>query len=135
MILSSSQTTASPQKQKELELFDRKVLAAIEGLQPFVLNYFKAIGIANGTILADYAIAARNESNISDLYRKEMIKDLFMLLLSIEEQQLKKKMNAERNANDGGNDKKNKHARNFCTRIRKGRKDTKRNKKKHWKNK
>jgi hypothetical protein len=79
LISSSSQTTASPQKQKELELFDRKVLAAIEGLQPFVLNYFKAIGIANGTILADYAIAARNESNISDLYRKEMIKDLFML--------------------------------------------------------
>ncbi|MFL6322159.1 MAG: hypothetical protein ACJ72Q_17020 [Nitrososphaeraceae archaeon] len=73
------QTTASPQKQKELELFDRKVLVAIEGLQPFVLNYFKAIGAANGTILADYAIAARNESNISDLYRKEMIKDLFAL--------------------------------------------------------
>ncbi|MFL6407578.1 MAG: hypothetical protein ACJ71F_10960 [Nitrososphaeraceae archaeon] len=79
MISSSSQTTASPQKQKELELFDRKVLAAIEGIQPFVLNYFKAIGAANGTILADYAIAARNESNISDLYRKEMIRSLCVI--------------------------------------------------------
>lgn len=44
---------------------------------PFVLNYFKTIGTINSTILADYIIAARRESNISDTSRKEIIKDLF----------------------------------------------------------
>jgi hypothetical protein len=66
-------TTISSQKQKELELFDSKISAATEGLQPSVSNYFKAIGIANGTVLADYAIAIRSESNVSDTYRREVI--------------------------------------------------------------
>jgi integrase/recombinase XerD len=37
------------------------------------------MGATNGTILADYVIAAKTESNISDTYRKEIIKDLFVL--------------------------------------------------------
>ncbi|MFL6397864.1 MAG: hypothetical protein ACJ706_12040, partial [Nitrososphaeraceae archaeon] len=58
---------------------DSKIHAATEGLQPFVLNYFKTIGTIKSTILADYIIAARSESNISDTSRKEIIKDLFTL--------------------------------------------------------
>jgi integrase len=73
-----AQATTSFQKQKE-ELFDSRIHTATEGLQPFVLNYFKTIGTTNRTILADYVIAARSESNISDTYRKEIIKDLFTL--------------------------------------------------------
>jgi integrase/recombinase XerD len=72
-------TTMSSQKQKELELFDSKISAVTEGLQPSVSNYFKAIGITNGTILADYVITTRSESNVSDTYRREVIKDLFTL--------------------------------------------------------
>jgi hypothetical protein len=37
------------------------------------------MGVTNGTVLAHYIIAARNESNISYTYRKEAIKDLFVL--------------------------------------------------------
>ena len=62
-----------------MDLFDGKTCSATEGLQPFVLNYLKTMGLTNGTILADYIIAARTESNISDTYRKEVIKDLFVL--------------------------------------------------------
>jgi hypothetical protein len=80
LVLSSqAQATISSQEQTELELYDSEIHAATEGLQPFVLNYFKTIGTINGIILADYVIAARSESNISDTYRKEIIKDLFTL--------------------------------------------------------
>jgi hypothetical protein len=41
---------------------------------------FQAIGNTSGTILADYIVAARNESNIADRYRKETIKDLFVFI-------------------------------------------------------
>jgi hypothetical protein len=80
-LVSSSQatTTISSKKQKEVELVDGKITAATEGLQPCVSNYFKTIGIINGTILADYVIATRREPNPSDTYRREIIKDLFTL--------------------------------------------------------
>jgi site-specific recombinase XerD len=65
--------------QKEVAAFDRKLESVKEGLQPYISNYFKILGITNGTILADYIIATRSESNISDNYRKEIIKDLFKL--------------------------------------------------------
>ena len=65
--------------QKEVAAFDRKIELVKEGLQPYISNYFKILGIINGTILADYIIAARSESNISDNYKKEIIKDLFKL--------------------------------------------------------
>ena len=66
--------------QKEVAVaFNRKIELVTEGLQPYILNYFKILGIIDGTILADYVIAARSESNISDNYKKEIIKDLFKL--------------------------------------------------------
>ena len=65
--------------QKEVAAFDRKIELVKEGLQPYISNYFKILGIINGTILADYIIATRSESNISDNYKKEIIKDLFKL--------------------------------------------------------
>ena len=66
------------QSQKEvLAAFDRKIESVTEGLQPYISNYFKVLGIINSTIVADYIIAARSESNISDNYKKEIIKDLF----------------------------------------------------------
>lgn len=69
-----------PSSQKEVAAaFDRKIELVKEGLQPYISNYFKILGIINGTILADYIIAARSESNISDNYKKEIIKDLFKL--------------------------------------------------------
>ena len=77
--ISTSNNNDITQKQKELELFDSKISTAIEGLQPSVSNYFKTIGITNGTILAEYAITIRSESNVSDTYRREVIKDLFTL--------------------------------------------------------
>ena len=61
----------SHKKQKELELFHTKIQAATEGLQAYLLNCFKTLGKTNGTILADYIIAARNESIISDTYKRE----------------------------------------------------------------
>jgi hypothetical protein len=63
----------------DLELFDRKILVATKGLQPYVLNYFKTMVGTNATILAEYIIAARSEFNISNNYRKETIKDPFTL--------------------------------------------------------
>ena len=70
-----------PSSQKEVIAapFDRKIESVIEGVQLYISNYFKILGIINGTILADYIIAARSESNISDNYKKEIIKDLFKL--------------------------------------------------------
>jgi hypothetical protein len=80
LVLSSQATTTMlSQKQKELELFVSKISAATEGLQSYVSNYFKTMGIINGTVLADYVIATRSESNVSDTYRRETIKDLFTL--------------------------------------------------------
>ena len=55
------------------------ISAATEGLQSYVSNYFKTMGIINGTVLADYVITTRSESNVSDTYRRETIKDLFTL--------------------------------------------------------
>jgi len=74
LVLSSQATTTmSSQRQKELELFVSKISAATEGLQRYVSNYFKTMGIINGTV------ATRSESNVSDTYRRETIKDLFTL--------------------------------------------------------
>jgi hypothetical protein len=47
--------------QKEVAAFDRKIELVKEGLQPYISNYFKILGIINGTILADYIIAARKD--------------------------------------------------------------------------
>jgi hypothetical protein len=74
-----AQVTISSQQQKEIDLFDVKAHTATQGLQPFVLNYFRTMGVTNGTIVADYVIAAKTKSNISDTYRKEIIKDLCVL--------------------------------------------------------
>jgi len=67
------------QEQKEQGLFDSKISTVTEGLQSNVSTYFKTIGMTNATILADYIIAARSEFNVSDTYRREIIKDLFLL--------------------------------------------------------
>jgi hypothetical protein len=69
----------SSQKEAVAAAFDRKIELVKQGLQPYISNYFKILGIINGTILADYIIATRSESNISDNYKKEIIKDLFKL--------------------------------------------------------
>ena len=69
----------SSQKEVAAAAFDRKIELVKQGLQPYISNYFKILGIINGTILADYIIATRSESNISDNYKKEIIKDLFKL--------------------------------------------------------
>jgi hypothetical protein len=57
LILSSyslqTQATISSQKQKDLELLDSKIHTTKEGLQPFVSNYFKIIGIANGMLIVE----------------------------------------------------------------------------------
>ncbi|HEX2231729.1 MAG TPA: hypothetical protein VHG34_06015 [Nitrososphaeraceae archaeon] len=43
-----------PSSQKEVvAAFDRKIELVNQGLQPYILNYFKILGIINGTILAD----------------------------------------------------------------------------------
>jgi site-specific recombinase XerD len=68
-----------PSQKEVVAAVDRKIRLVTEGLQPYILNYFKILGIINGTILADYIIAARSESNASDNYKKEIIKDLFKL--------------------------------------------------------
>ncbi len=78
--------------QKEVAAFDRKIELVTEGLQPYISNYFKILRILNGTILADYIIAARSESNISDNYKKEIIKDLFKLSEFFNHQKLFKEM-------------------------------------------
>jgi len=75
----SPQPQRQQEEQKQIDLFDRKTHNATEGLQPFVFNYLKIMGVTNGNVLAHCIIAARNESNISYTYRKEAIKDLFVL--------------------------------------------------------
>jgi hypothetical protein len=40
-----------PSSQKEVVAeFDRKIESVKEGLQPYISNYFKILGIINGTI-------------------------------------------------------------------------------------
>jgi hypothetical protein len=74
--LSSSLLSSQKELVAATAVFDRKIEVATEGLQPYISNYFKVLGITNSTILADYIIAARSESTISDSYRKETIKGL-----------------------------------------------------------
>jgi hypothetical protein len=59
-----------PSQKEVVAAVDRKIRLVTEGLQPYILNYFKILGIINGTILADYIIAANQNLMLQTIIKK-----------------------------------------------------------------
>ena len=58
-------------------LFDRKIDLATEGLQPFLVSRLKKLPQENAFTIVEYIISMKNEFNLSDNYRKDLIEVLY----------------------------------------------------------